>query len=241
MSKQAFVPVITWGSTVVGYIPVSPPIEFTGTETEILLQGYSYSIHWLRVNHKNNYDPKSIATIRISPTQERWHDYPPGFYANPGYAYNPFYTERSIVHDKHGGTDWFDWLFVYGETMDPGDADPPVPPDPDGGNEVWILSAEFASNPDCAFVDIDWTAFAPEGTTPLSLELGQEKPGWLATMFARSDMSSNISGFSMAEVAPILRLFRSGSVSPGEYMIPSNVMSLEGGGQYTFDLRLDVT
>jgi hypothetical protein len=238
---QSFIPVVTWNTRVVGYVPVNPPMEFDGSETSINLGGYEYPLFWIDVDRKNFRNPKKrVASIQITPSQERMSDYPFGFYHNPDYYFAPFYTERSIVHDHNGATDWFHWLFVYGESKEP-EIDPGPGPDPTEETDVWELTAEFASNSNCSFVDVDWTQFAPAGTTPDHLELDTSTlPDWLSVMFATRDMSSSMLGATMAETSPTMRLFRKATVSEGEYMIEGVRIHLIGGDTYVFDIRLVV-
>lgn len=241
--RQSFIPVVTNDSQVVGFVPVSPAIEFNGGETTVSLSGITYGLKWINVGgRKPPFNRREIAAIPITPSEWRMNNFPVGYMPNPEYYFAPFYTERSIVHDSGSpATDWFMWLFTYGDTIQTGTVEPvPDPENPEEMIDVWELSAEFASNPNCSYIDVEWAQFAPEGKEPVSITV-QSTPVWLAVMFAASDLSANTLGFTMAQASPIMRMFRRDTVTPGEYMIEGIRILSSDGTTSEFNLRLVVT
>lgn len=241
IKAQYFLPVISNGTRVHGFVPLAVPYEFVGDETELTIGEHTFQLTWVDVPKRRYRGDFRIACISVPASAFRGNSaLPPGYHPNPDRYFYSVYQERDVIHWGPINLDPLYWALTYGTVVPP--VGPPGPlPDPEDPPEVlmWTVEAPFVSSQECAFIDLDWTQFAPEGRVPSALFIHEGLPGWLKHMFVRADMNVNTLGMTQAAVSPTVRLFRAAQPIAGDYDINMEIGMLDGS-MYQFILRLTV-
>ena len=234
---QSHLPVIVDTTRqVVGSIPLHLPIGWSGSETTVVLGGHTVPLAWAVVDTVYK-DRRCMAYVPITQSDFRQGKFPVYFQRNPDFYFPQFHAERDVLHwGPPPIPDFWKWIFIRGATMVPEMPEPPVPVVHEAPR--WTIEVPMLSSAECAFIDLDWTQFAPPDFYPVSLAFPNQAaiPSFLQTSLISADMSQAMAGLTQAEATPILRVYRINAPVAGTYSVPMEISARDATHEFLLDI-----
>ena len=239
---QSHLPVIVSESrAVVGSIPLAGPLELSGTDQFFNIGGYDVPLEWMKLRRTSERSTeRMMAYVPIDLSDLRQSKFPVYFQRNPEFYFPLFHAERDVLHWRSPAIpDFWRWVFIHGATATPKASSPAAEVEEEEVS-MWTMEVPMVSSEECAFVDVDWTQFAPEGVTPVGIEISTLSPfpAFIRHSLVSEDMTQSMLGLTQAESTPIIRMYRVDTPVAGTYPVPMSI--IHSGGTHSFVLDLIV-
>jgi hypothetical protein len=232
MYIQSHLPVIIDTTlSVVGSIPLYVSVGWVGNETTIVLGGTPVPLAWMYRDTVYN-EKRKIAYVPITQSDFRQGRFPVYFRRNPDFYFPAFHAERDVLHwGAPPIPDYWMWLFTHGATMIPELPDPGI----ESETPHWTMEVPMLSSADCAFVDLDWTQFAPAGVPATGITFSGF-PLFMQAALISEDPSQAMAGLTQAEATPVMRIYRVNAPTAGTFSIPMTLHSKDADFEFILDI-----